>query len=91
MAIQADLGSDIAMAFDECPGSDASRDVLLRAMERTNVSELDPRTLGNTRPGALAFRLLQADWVVTVGIETLEPWVTVQSLQEMTVRGEALQ
>ena len=35
MAIQADLGSDIAMAFDECPASDASRDDLCRAMERT--------------------------------------------------------
>ncbi len=62
------------------------RGIQLRAMERTNVSELDPRTLGNPRPGALAFRLLQADWVVTVGIETLEPWVTVQALQEMTAR-----
>ncbi|MBW8781884.1 MAG: hypothetical protein JF599_08355 [Verrucomicrobia bacterium] len=58
----------------------------LRAMERTNVSQLDPRTAGNARPGALAFRLLQADWVLTVGIEALEPWVTVQALQEVTVR-----
>ena len=58
----------------------------LRAMERTNVSQLDPRTVGNTRPGALAFRLLQADWVLTLGIEALEPWVTVQALQEVTVR-----
>jgi hypothetical protein len=58
----------------------------LRAMERTNISQLDPRTVGNTRPGALAFRLLQADWVLTVGIEALEPWVTVQALQEVTVR-----
>jgi len=30
MAIQADLGSDVAMAFDECPASDASREVLVR-------------------------------------------------------------
>jgi hypothetical protein len=58
----------------------------LRAMERTNVSQLDPRMVGNARPGALAFRLLQADWVLTVGIEALEPWVTVQALQEVTVR-----
>lgn len=35
MAIQAALGSDIAMAFDECPPSDASPEVLVKAMERT--------------------------------------------------------
>jgi queuine tRNA-ribosyltransferase len=35
MEIQAALGSDIAMAFDECPPSDADRPVLLKAMERT--------------------------------------------------------
>ncbi len=29
MAIQAELGSDIAMAFDECPASDAPRDDLV--------------------------------------------------------------
>ncbi len=58
----------------------------LRAMERTNVSQLDPRTVGNTRPGALAFRLLQEDWALKVGIESIDAWVTVQSLQETTVR-----
>jgi queuine tRNA-ribosyltransferase len=35
MAIQAALGSDIAMAFDECPPSDADPAVLAKAMERT--------------------------------------------------------
>ena len=35
MAIQGALGSDIAMAFDECPPSDATTDVLVKAMERT--------------------------------------------------------
>ncbi|MDF3058925.1 MAG: hypothetical protein K0R17_3140 [Rariglobus sp.] len=58
----------------------------LQAMERTHVSQLDPRTVGNTRPGALAFRLLQEDWALAVGIEALEPWVTVQALQEVTAR-----
>jgi len=58
----------------------------LQAMERVHVSQLDPRTTGNTRPGSLAFRLLQEDWSLAVGIEALEPWVTVQSLQEVTVR-----
>ena len=58
----------------------------LQAMERTHVSQLDPRTTGNVRPGALAFRLLQEDWTLAVGIDALEPWVTVQALQEVTVR-----
>jgi len=35
MAIQAALASDIAMAFDECPSSDADPGVLAKAMERT--------------------------------------------------------
>jgi queuine tRNA-ribosyltransferase len=35
MAIQAALGSDVAMAFDECPPSDADGAVLCKAMERT--------------------------------------------------------
>ncbi|HEY8933463.1 MAG TPA: hypothetical protein VIM44_09145, partial [Rariglobus sp.] len=58
----------------------------LQAMDRVHVSQLDPRTVGNTRTGSLAFRLLQEDWSLAVGIEALEPWVTVQSLQEVTVR-----
>ena len=35
MAIQAALGSDIAMAFDDCPPSDAPADVVAAAMART--------------------------------------------------------
>jgi queuine tRNA-ribosyltransferase len=35
MEIQALLGSDIAMAFDECPPSDAPREVIEAAMART--------------------------------------------------------
>ncbi len=58
----------------------------LRAADRTNVSQLDPRAAGDARPGSLAFRLLQADWSLAVGLEALEPWVTVQALQEVTVR-----
>ncbi len=35
MKIQQQLGSDIAMAFDECPPSIAERNVIARAVERT--------------------------------------------------------
>jgi len=58
----------------------------LRAVDRERVTQVDPRSVGGLQPGTLAFHLLQEDWVLTVGIEALEPWVTVQSLQEMTVR-----
>ncbi|MFT3830416.1 MAG: hypothetical protein QM691_12005 [Opitutaceae bacterium] len=58
----------------------------LRAVEREKVTQLDPRQVGGLQPGTLAFRLLQEDWSVKLGIEALEPWVTVQALQETTVR-----
>lgn len=62
------------------------RGMQLRAVGRQNVSELDPRSVGNARPGALAFRILEADWAVSLGIEMLNPWVTVQALKEVTAR-----
>jgi hypothetical protein len=62
------------------------RGLRLREAARTNVTPLDPRTVGNTQPGTLAFRLLQADWTLAVGIEALEPWVTVQALEGVTLR-----
>lgn len=59
----------------------------LRTLDRKNVSEVDPRTLGREgRNAALAFRLLQKDWELTLGIEELEPWVTGQVLHELILR-----
>ncbi len=58
----------------------------LRAGDREKVTQLDPRQVGGLQPGALAFRLLQEDWLIRLNIEALDPWVTVQSLQETTVR-----
>ncbi|MSU49113.1 MAG: hypothetical protein EXS37_08530 [Opitutus sp.] len=60
--------------------------IRLRGAARERVTQLDPRTVGGMQPGTLAFRLLQPDWVLSVGIETLEAWVTVQALQEVTLR-----
>lgn len=60
--------------------------IRLRAVERQNATQLDPRSIGGVQPGMLAFRLLQEDWALRIGIETLEAWVTVQALQEVTVR-----
>ncbi|MGB4708922.1 MAG: hypothetical protein WBH50_20850 [Fuerstiella sp.] len=60
--------------------------IRLRTVTRQNVSEADPRTLGGGAQGALAFRLLQRDWSLTLGIEKLDPWVTGQVLHEITLR-----
>jgi hypothetical protein len=64
-----------------------------RAVTRDKVSQLDPRELGDdpsvreaTRPGALAFRLLQADWNLSMAVERLDPWVTAQVLHDVTLR-----
>ena len=58
----------------------------LRAVDREQVTQLDPRSVGGLQPGTLAFRLLQENWVLRIEIDSLEPWVTVQALQEITVR-----
>lgn len=60
--------------------------IRLRTISRQNVSETDPRTMGGKAQGALAFRLLQRDWDLALGIETLDPWVTGQVLHEITLR-----
>jgi len=58
MAIQAALGSDIAMAFDECPPSDAEPPVLLKAMERT-TRWASRCVAAPAAPGQLRFGIVQ--------------------------------
>lgn len=60
--------------------------IRLRTVSRQNVSEIDPRSLGGQAQGALAFRLLQTDWNLVLGIEKLDPWVTGQVLHEIILR-----
>lgn len=60
--------------------------IRLRTVSRQNVSETDPRTMGGKAQGALAFRLLQRDWNLVLGIEKLDPWVTGQVLHDITLR-----
>jgi hypothetical protein len=50
------------------------------------VSQLDPKKAGAQQQGALAFRLLRADWKIPFEIETVEPWIQVSSLQDATFR-----
>jgi queuine tRNA-ribosyltransferase len=58
MAIQTALGSDVAMAFDECPPSDAPRPVIEAAMART--SRWARRCLAApAAPGQLRFGIVQ--------------------------------
>jgi queuine tRNA-ribosyltransferase len=58
MAVQATLGSDIAMAFDECPPGQAERKVVEAAVERT--SRWAERCAAAPRgPDQLAFGIVQ--------------------------------
>ena len=58
MAVQAALGSDIAMAFDECPASDAPLEVVREAVDRT--TRWARRCLAAPRPaGQLRFGIVQ--------------------------------
>ncbi len=65
--------------------------IRLRTISRQNVSESDLQSITNpTRdpamPGGLAYRLLQRDWSLVLGIEKLDPWVTGQVLHEVILR-----
>jgi hypothetical protein len=60
--------------------------VRIRAVTRQNISDLDPRAMGAQSEGALAFRLLQRDWNLVLGIEKLDAWVVGQVLHEVALR-----
>lgn len=62
------------------------RGLRLRVVDRDKATQVDPRSVGGVQPGTLAFRLLEGDWAIHLAVEALEPWVTVQALQEVTVR-----
>lgn len=71
------------------------RGLQVRAIQRGNVSQLDPRELAGgandtaraaARPGALAYRLLQSDWNLGLSISRLDPWVTARVLHDATIR-----
>lgn len=71
------------------------RGLQVRTMDRTNVSQLDPRELADgaeavmreaAKPGALGYRILQGDWRLLLSISRLDPWVTARVLHEVTLR-----
>lgn len=71
------------------------RGLQIRAAKRENVSQLDPRSVMDqprksaraaAAPGALAYRLLQGDWTLTMAITRLDPWVTARVFHDATLR-----
>ncbi len=71
------------------------RGLQVLSAQRKNVSQIDPRELADApqesaraaaRPGALAYRLLQADWSLGLDISRLDAWVTAQVFHEATLR-----
>lgn len=60
--------------------------IRVRVVNRQHVTQQDARQSGTHRKGDLAFRLLQSDWSLQLGIEKLDPWVRATCLQEMSLR-----
>lgn len=65
--------------------------IRLRTISRKNVSESDLQDMDRKAQTAginsgLAYRLLQGDWSLVLGIEQLEPWVTGQLLHDVSLR-----
>ncbi len=61
----------------------------LQVAAREGVTQLDPQKSGIRQKGVLAFRVLQTPWNLALGIEQVDPWIQVTSLQHATV-SEAL-
>ncbi|MCP5519678.1 MAG: hypothetical protein H7A45_20765 [Verrucomicrobiales bacterium] len=58
----------------------------LQAVTRDGVTPLDPAAVGTRQKSALAFRLLNADWQLTLDIEQLDSWIQVNSFQQVAVQ-----
>lgn len=52
---------------------------------RDGVTQLDPEKAGIRQKGVLAFRLLQPQWSLALGVEQVDAWVQVTGLQHVTV------
>ncbi|MGJ8672876.1 hypothetical protein [Rubritalea sp.] len=60
--------------------------IQVRIVQRQHVTQRDARQSGSHRKGDLAFKLLQSDWMLSLGIEKLDPWVRANLLQEISLR-----
>jgi hypothetical protein len=61
----------------------------LQLVTRDGLTQLDPQKSGIRQKGVLAFRVLQTPWNLVLGLEQVDPWIQVTSLQHATVN-EAL-
>ena len=61
----------------------------LQVVTRDGLTQLDPQKSGIRQKNVLAFRLLQTPWSLVLGLEQVDPWIQVTSLEHATVN-EAL-
>lgn len=61
----------------------AERGVRLTTIRREGVSELNPRDLGVSQSGALAFSLLRPQWIVVMKTEVLTPVIKPEFLHRV--------
>ena len=58
----------------------------LHAKTREGAAQLDPQKSGIPQKGVLAFHILQANWRLGFDVETVEPWIELALLQDVTVQ-----
>lgn len=83
MEIQMDLGSDIIMAFDECPPYPCTKDELYKAMDRT-IKWLKRCKDHMTRPQSLLFGIAQG------GLDYEARKIAIEQVSELDLPGYAL-
>lgn len=62
------------------------RGIQLRVDQRKDLSALDPRSVGGTQQGSLAFRLLQKSWELSLAVDQLDPSIAAQVLTDVELR-----
>ncbi|HIG31287.1 MAG TPA: hypothetical protein EYQ50_27170 [Verrucomicrobiales bacterium] len=63
----------------------------LQVQSRSGLTQSDPHSVGIRRKGVLLFRLLQKDWSLELDILKVDPWVEVDLLQKVAVKGGMIQ
>lgn len=63
-----------------------ARGMRMQVVERAACTPIDSTEAAAMQPGALAFRVLQADWRLVLDVDLLEPWVTAQALHQVRLR-----
>ncbi|HEY8241454.1 MAG TPA: hypothetical protein VIH35_08405, partial [Kiritimatiellia bacterium] len=61
------------------------RGVRLSAADKDGVSEVNPKDLGISMPGYLAFRMLKADWSLSLAAEVVPPEIRAEILQRVDI------